>query len=48
MKELIFITIIIILLIFLLRENQSFTNKVNPCTDYLTDNEFLEHMIPHH
>ena len=20
----------------------------NPCTDYLTDTEYLEHMIPHH
>jgi hypothetical protein len=20
----------------------------NPCTDYLTDDQFLEHMIPHH
>ena len=23
-------------------------NKVNPCTDKLTDLEYLEHMIPHH
>ena len=24
------------------------TSKKNPCTDYLTDMEYLEHMIPHH
>ena len=23
-------------------------SKSNPCTDYLTDLEYLEHMIPHH
>ena len=28
---------------------QNFTNKKpNPCTDFLSDTEFLEHMIPHH
>ena len=24
------------------------TSKKNPCNDYLTDMEYLEHMIPHH
>lgn len=28
---------------------QNFTNKKpNPCADFLSDTEFLEHMIPHH
>ena len=48
MKELLFVIILIILIILLSKENQSFTNKINPCTDYLSDKEFLEHMIPHH
>ena len=29
-------------------DNSINSNLKNPCTDYLTDNEFLEHMIPHH
>jgi len=28
--------------------NTKLSNKKDPCKDYLTDNEFLEHMIPHH
>ena len=32
-----------------LNTKQNFTNKKpNPCTDFLSDTEFLEHMIPHH
>ena len=27
---------------------KSITNKSNPCTDKLTDIEYLEHMVPHH
>ena len=40
-------TIGILLLIFVILNgtNQKF---INPCTDPLTDIEFLEHMIPHH
>ena len=48
MKELLFLIILVILIILLSKEKQLFTNKINPCTDYLSDKEFLEHMIPHH
>tara|TARA_B100000941_G_C28419884_1_gene508199 strand:+ start:45 stop:689 length:645 start_codon:yes stop_codon:yes gene_type:complete len=44
-------TIILILfcLSLIFYTNQNFTNKKpNPCTDFLSDKEFLEHMIPHH
>ena len=30
------------------KTNHSKTNQSNPCTDTLTDIEYLEHMIPHH
>ena len=29
-------------------KQQQKTNGTNPCTDTLTDLEYLEHMIPHH
>jgi uncharacterized protein (DUF305 family) len=40
----------IILIILLNKTKDAFTNqsKSNPCTDKLTDIEYLEHMIPHH
>ena len=49
MNLLIVFIIIILISIFLtnLGKIENF-NKVNPCTDYLSDIEFLEHMIPHH
>ena len=28
--------------------NHNINSKSNPCTDKLTDIEYLEHMIPHH
>ena len=28
--------------------NHNVNSKSNPCTDKLTDIEYLEHMIPHH
>lgn len=40
-----FIIIIIFTIILACSKNQNFSN---PCTDPLTDKEFLEHMIPHH
>ena len=43
--EIILILLILILLFLCYQSKQSF---VNPCTDPLTDKEFLEHMIPHH
>ena len=43
-KNIIFLIFLIILL-FLTGIKEKF---VNPCTDYLSDTEFLEHMIPHH
>lgn len=46
-----FVLFIVLLLIltylFLINIKQPFTQP-NPCTDYLSDIEFLEHMIPHH
>ena len=43
-KNIIFLIFLIILL-FLTGIKEKF---VNPCIDYLSDTEFLEHMIPHH
>lgn len=40
-----FIIIITFTIILACSKNQNFSN---PCTDPLTDKEFLEHMIPHH
>ena len=44
--------LVLLILIFILGYFINFTNNLqhfaNPCTDYLSDNEFLEHMIPHH
>ena len=43
------IIILIILMILLLCTSfQNFQNFKDPCKDYLSDNEYLEHMIPHH
>ena len=28
--------------------HSSQSSGVNPCTDHLTDQDYLEHMIPHH
>ena len=49
MKVLIFFIVLVLITIFLtnLDKIEKF-NKVDPCTDYLSDIEFLEHMIPHH
>ena len=50
----ILILILFISLLLLSRENFQGHNHSplklgkNPCTDYLTDMEYLEHMIPHH
>ena len=49
--ELFLISLILVVfcLILLSKSKQSFSNKKpNPCTDFLSDTEFLEHMIPHH
>ena len=43
--NIILILLILILIILCYQSKQSF---VNPCTDPLSDIEFLEHMIPHH
>ena len=29
-------------------KNNSKNNPVNPCTDFLSDKDYLVHMIPHH
>ena len=43
------IILILFCLSLIFHTNQNFTNKKpNPCTDFLSDKEFLEHMIPHH
>ena len=43
----ILLVLIIIVIIYILLQNKV-ENYSNPCTDYLTDDQFLEHMIPHH
>jgi uncharacterized protein (DUF305 family) len=44
--------ILLLILIMIVIVYTIFQNKIenysNPCTDYLTDDQFLEHMIPHH
>ena len=39
--------LIILVIVYILFQND-IEKYSNPCTDYLTDNKFLEHMIPHH
>ena len=46
--ECLFITLILSIIILYTIINLQESNFSNPCTDYLSDNEFLEHMIPHH
>ena len=46
---LIFIFFLILILVNIVNiENFENKNVKNPCIDYLSDKEFLEHMIPHH
>ena len=44
------ISLIIIILFYLGYSKENYTNRnfKNPCNDYLDDNEYLKHMIPHH
>lgn len=44
--KLIFFFILVIILLFL--RNKERFNKSDPCKEKLTDQEYLEHMIPHH
>ena len=44
MKIILFLLIIILIVIL----QNKLEKYVNPCTDYLSDIDFLEHMIPHH
>ena len=44
MKIILFLLIIILIVIL----QNRLEKYVNPCTDYLSDIDFLEHMIPHH
>ena len=39
------ILLTIFIIITFIRRNEHFKD---PCKDYLSDNEYLEHMIPHH
>ena len=39
--------LIILVIVYILFQND-IEKYSNPCTDYLTDDQFLEHMIPHH
>jgi len=50
MNKILFILLLVCFSALLLfNTKQKFTNKKpNPCTDFLSDTEFLEHMIPHH
>lgn len=40
--------VIIIIFVILLSSGKRIEPYKNPCTDYLTDIEFIKHMIPHH
>ncbi len=46
MKSLIILVLLVILLCNLMRNRDNFINE--PCSDKLTDKEYLLHMIPHH
>ena len=52
MKTSLFLTLIFIVISVIIGIKEGLSNnkkkKKNPCTDYLTDIEYLEHMIPHH
>jgi uncharacterized protein (DUF305 family) len=48
MLYIIIFIIIILFCIFNNKENYTNNNLKDPCTDYLDDNEYLKHMIPHH
>lgn len=40
--------VLIILTILYILFQKNLENYSDPCTDYLTDDQFLEHMVPHH
>lgn len=48
MKLLIIFLILILILMLMLIRKKSTNHFANPCTDKLTDIEYLHHMIPHH
>ena len=56
MKTAVFLIILFLFLLLLIRHLEGLRinskinskQKKNPCTDFLTDLEYLEHMIPHH
>jgi len=49
MKNKILLIFFILFTIYILtNSNEAFSKSKNICTGYLTDNEYLEHMIPHH
>ena len=46
MKSVLILVLLVILLCNLMRNRDNFINE--PCSDKLTDKEYLLHMIPHH
>ena len=47
-NKLIMIFFILCIFYILTNSNEGFSKSKNICTGYLTDTEYLEHMIPHH
>lgn len=47
-KKILIIFLTILLTYMLTKSNEKFSKIKNVCRGYLTDNEYLEHMIPHH
>jgi|TARA_B110000908_G_scaffold150067_1_gene183802 uncharacterized protein (DUF305 family) len=47
-NKIIIIFFILSIIYILTNSNEQFSKSKNICTGYLTDNEYLEHMIPHH
>ena len=48
LQILILCIIIIICILFTIRDKEPFTTNNNPCNQELTDEEYINHMIPHH
>ena len=48
LKSIILCILIIICILFTMRDKEPFTGNNSPCNQELTDEEYINHMIPHH
>ena len=47
-NKVVLVCIILIIIYMLIASTEDFTKRKDICRGYLTDNEYIEHMIPHH